>query len=430
LRLEEKEASPTPRETGSPPRGYNPAVLVLPHGRNEVCPTMRTRPGKFWLAIAWLAAALASSAQPRYSAAQQPPARTSPAPAPAKATPTRPARIEMEVSLEPGLSPTASHDWHKILTDLKVDGVRLRGALPTDKPEITTTGTATAPTYKVMGRLSGSSVLTVPGGRFQTNDRAALGAWLTKLREEGPARAAGGPRLPFGLTKDQFAQVSHDLTQQVRFSTLGKTPTEVIDKVAESLAIPLTADRAQAALLKGAPPVDVELQGMSAGTVAAYVLNNAGLALAPRANRGQPLGYTIINAETKDQRWPIGLPPVRPKTELAPKMFETVPVELDEVEISTLLASISERTNLPVLTDHRSLAKANIDLDKTVVSLPKKNLVYASVLDRTLGPKFLEYEIRVDDAGKPFLFIRAVRAGEAIEPRAGKSRLNSKGPAP
>jgi hypothetical protein len=273
-----------------------------------------------------------------------------------------------------------------------------------------------------MARLSGSSVLTVPGGRFQTSDRAALSAWLTKLREEGPARASGGPRLPFGLTQEQFTQVGKDLTQPVTFSTVGKTPTEVIDKLASSLAIPLTADRAQAALLKAAPAIDVELQGLSAGTAAAYVLNNAGLALAPRSGRGQPLGYAIINGETKDQRWPIGLPPVRPKTELAPKMFETVPVELDEVEISTLLDHISERTKLPILVDRRSLAKVNVDLATTTVSLPKKNLVYASVLDRTLGPKFLEYEIRVDDAGKPFLYIRAVRAGAAIEPRVGKSK--------
>jgi hypothetical protein len=387
---------------------------------------MRSRPGKSWLAIVWWAAALTIVARAGHSAQAQ----LSSAPATPRATPARLARIDMEVSLEPGLSPTASHDWHRILTDLKVDGVRLRGAKPTDKPEITTSGTATAPTYKVMARLSGSSVLTVPGGRFQTSDRAGLGAWLTKLREEGPARAAGGPRLPFGLTQDEFGQVSKDLTQLVRFSTVGKTPTEVIDKLATSLAIPLTADRAQAALLKAAPAVDVELQGLSSGTAAAYVLNNAGLALAPRSGRGQPLGYAIINADGKEQRWPIGLPPVRPKTELAPKMFETVPVELDEVEISTLLEHISERTKLPVLTDRRSLAKVNVDLATTVVSLPKKNLVYASVLDRTLGPKFLEYEIRVDDAGKPFLFIRAVRAGAAIEPRVGKSKLNSQGQTP
>jgi len=379
---------------------------------------MRFRASNPLVAIAWLAIALTIVV----GSGRRVQAQISSGAAPPRVAPARSARIEMEVSMEPGLSPTASHDWHKILTDLNVDGVRLRGAKPTDKPEITTSGTASSPSYKVMARLSGSSVLTVPGGRFQTSDRAALGAWLTKLREEGPARASGGPRLPFGLTQDQFTQVGKDLTQRVTFSTKGKTPTEVIDKLASSLALPLTADRAQAALLKAAPAVDVELQGLSAGTAAAYVLSNAGLALAPRSARGQPLGYAIINAETKDQRWPIGLPPVRPKTELAPKMFETVPVELDEVEISTLLEHISERTKLPILVDRRSLAKVNVDLATTTVSLPKKNLVYASVLDRTLGPKFLEYDIRVDDAGKPFLFIRAVRAGVAIEPRAGQSK--------
>lgn len=387
---------------------------------------MRARPGNFRFAIGWLAATLALSAlSPPCFAAQPAPAKSTPAPAaPARTGPSRPARIEMEISLEPGLPPTASHDWQRVLTELNVDAVRIRGSKPLDKPEITTAGTATAPTYKVLGRLSGSSTLTVPGGRFQTHDRAALAAWLTKLREEGPARAAGGPRLPFGLTQEQFGQVSRDLTQKVSFSTVGKTPTDVIDKLARSLSIPLTADRVSAVQLKGAPPVDVELQGMSAGTAAAYVLSGAGLALAPQSAKGQ-LGYTVISADSKEQRWPIGLPPTRPKTELAPAMFETVKVELDEIEISTLLVSISEQTGLPVLTDHRSLAKAKIDLTKTTVSLPSKRLVYASVLDRTLGPKFLEYDIRVDDAGKPFLFIRAVRAGEAIVPRAGKSKGKS-----
>ncbi|HEY2838901.1 MAG TPA: hypothetical protein VGJ26_07120 [Pirellulales bacterium] len=308
------------------------------------------------------------------------------------------------------------------MTELKVDGVRLRSATPTDKIEITTTGSAAAPAYKVVGRLSGSSVLTLPGGRFQTSDRAALGAWLAKLRQEGPGRATGGPRVPFGLTKDQFEQVSRDLSQTVSFSTVGQSPTEFVDKLAGSLALPLTADRQQARLLKTAAPLDVELQGISAGVALAYTLDGAGLALAPRAETGKPLGYAIINAESNAQRWPIGLPPKRPKTELAPEMFETIEVELDDVELNRVLDSIGEATKLPVLTDRRSLAKANIDLAKTRVSLPNKKLVYASVLDRTLGPKFLEHEIRVDDAGRPFLFIRAVRAAPAAEPRPAKSK--------
>ena len=189
------------------------------------------------------------------------------------------------------------------------------------------------------------------------------------------------------------------------------------------MAYPLAGDRASAALLKAAPPIDVELRGMSAGTSAAYVLSGAGLALAPREDSDKPVGYSLINVESKEQRWPIGLPPEQPKPQLVPAMFELIEVELDNVELSRVLDSIGEALEVPILIDRRGLAEAKIDLAKTRVSHPARKLSYASVLDHTLGAKFLDNELRVDDAGRPFIFIRAARRGAPRRSAQGEVAL-------
>jgi len=188
----------------------------------------------------------------------------------------------------------------------------------------------------------------------------------------------------------------------------------------------VTGDNVSAQALKLSPPLDVELRGMTAGTAAAYVLDVAGLALAPRVDATKPIAYALIPADSKQQRWPIGLPPQRPKPELAPALFETIEVELDDVELSRVLESVGEAIHIPILVDRRSLAKAQIDLTKTRVSLPARRLVYASVLDRALGAKFLENELRIDDAGQPFLLIRAASGAAPPAPKAKSAKPAAK----
>ena len=186
--------------------------------------------------------------------------------------------------------------------------LRIRAVEPADKPAITSTGNVAAPAYKVLGVVTRSGELLLPGGKFRATDKARLGQWLTALRTEGPERAKGGSRLPFGLTKEQFQQVHDDLARPLSFSTLGLTPSDFVHRAADVLQLPLASDAASAGLLTAGAPLDAELRGLSAGTGLAYVLELQGLSITPRRDPRGALSYAIAPARDKGEHWPTGWP--------------------------------------------------------------------------------------------------------------------------
>ncbi len=99
------------------------------------------------------------------------------------------ARIDMVLGTDPQFPATSQRDWYDLFTSLKVDNVQIRSAIASEKLEIASQGTEASPRYRVVGRLTPSNDLVLPGGRFGLRDRAGLQRWLDTLRNEGPDRA-------------------------------------------------------------------------------------------------------------------------------------------------------------------------------------------------------------------------------------------------
>ena len=64
---------------------------------------------------------------------------------------------------------------------------------------------------------------------------------------------------------------------------------------------------------------------------------------------------------------------------------------------------------VPILMDYNAMARHGIDPAKAMVAMPAMRTVYATALRRLLGKVGLRYEIRVDEAGKPFLWITTMK---------------------
>jgi hypothetical protein len=341
----------------------------------------------------------------------------------AAAAQTRPARVDMELVADRQTQTSAQQQWYELLTELKVDALRLRvnSADAPEKPAITPAGRPEAPAYKVVGILTRSGELILPGGRFRATDRAQIAAWLTKLREEGPERARGGPRLPFGLTKEQFAGAQQDLSRAIGFSTKGLAADDFVDRVADLVRHSVTGEANVEALLTAGKPVDAELKGLSAGTALAYVLAQKGLTFAPRLDSSRQLAYMIAPIRKSQEQWPIGWPSKQPKRDLLPALFDTVEVELNDVELARVLSAVAEHVPAPILVDGPALAAEKKDLEKIKVSLPAKRSIYESVLDKVLVPKMLTHEMRVDEAEHPFLWITSARRASDTQAKPKKN---------
>lgn len=314
-------------------------------------------------------------------------------------------RVEMVLVTDPDFSATSSRDWYQFVLDAKVDNLQIRQARATDKPDVVVRGTDAQPIYRVTGVLTGAGRLQLPGKEISLRDATSLKAWLTTLRNEGPARAGGAPRQPFGLSAEQLLAVHKDLSQPFDFSTKGLDIRSVLSKLGQKLKHPLLADAATLQTVTAAEKIADELNGVASGTALACLLRPSGLALVPRLGTNRQPELLIAKVAEGGEAWPVGWPPKKPERNLLPGNFELVNVELEDVPLSQVTDAISERLKTPFLFDHNGLARKGIDPAKVMVSQPNKQTMYDIVLRKTLFKAGLRHEVRVDEADKPLVWI-------------------------
>ncbi len=317
-------------------------------------------------------------------------------------------RIEIEVCTEPGFPIADAGKWNTLLGELGLSNVRIRGAKPGDAPSIKRHGTDDKPSYSVVGILTPDGKLNLPNrARFAIGDKARLEAWFAKVRGDGIEAIATKPAA-FGLLPSQLVEVHEALQVPVKFSTKGQAPRDVVKKIADTLPLKFVTDTASQSALGSPEIVADELQGLSAGTVIAAVLRPLGLVMVPEKAAGK-LRLRIADSRGVKEHWPIGWPPKAAAGETVPELFKFLNVEVTDVSLGKTLAAIGERVKVPIIIDYNALARLEVDLATTNVELPKVNTFYGKALDRILVQANLKYEVRADEADKPFLWISGLK---------------------
>jgi hypothetical protein len=328
------------------------------------------------------------------------------------------APVELELATERGVQITAPHEWLQLLTAIGVRDVRIRAQQIGDELEATNVGTADRPRYHVLGILSSGDRLKLPGGTFTKQDRAGLKDYFDRLSADG-AESLTAARGRFGLTAKELQSVTADLTQPIDFETKDQPPLEVIERLQSSFTVQLALDPAAGRALGDAEPVADELRGISTGTGLAMILRRAGLVLRPEKKRGEPVTLRVLPAsgdaltastlgETENDEiavWPIGWRPEQTPGNTAPNLFRPRNAEIDGYTLAEALAAIQPRTHVPMYFDHAALAAKQIDPATIQVRLARTRAGYKRVIDRILAQARLHSQLRVDEAGRPFLWI-------------------------
>jgi hypothetical protein len=325
----------------------------------------------------------------------------------AAAAPLRAAgRVELELVGDARAgTPMGFQQWLQTLSRAGVKNVRIRTAQPTDRVKIDVQGTDQNPVYMVTGMITSGDEVLVPGARFKRSEVAGLVRWLDDLAERGPPDRREA-KSAFGLTAKQLQQVHDDLSRPVGFSTRGVTPSEAVEKIGRRLTLPVQVTGELAG--GDGEKIAEELSGLSCGTALAYVLRPAGYCLVPRQT-GRGLVYAVAKARLDQEVWPIGWPPEEPPAKILPGLFESHPVNVQNVSAAKLLAAVSGQLKVPVLMDYNALARHGIDPDKAMVSMPQARTNYSLALRKLLFKAGLKFEVRVDEAGKPFLWVSTVK---------------------
>jgi hypothetical protein len=312
--------------------------------------------------------------------------------------------VSFELATDEGFSMTGAQRWIDALKDLDQAGLRIRGGQPGDKTEVINRGTEAAPRYHVIGILTANNQLALPNGRFSLNDRAGIAKWIAKLQEGGIEGLTTG-KAAFGLTSEELVDFDQRLATPINFDTKGVRAGDVARKIVQSLPLEssVSADAARG-FARNELVLD-ELNGLSAGTALAATLRPLGLVLSPEKPRGGKVRLVISDVREVQESWPVGWPSQAPPNRTAPKLYEYLTVEIKETALSEAIAAIQSRVETPFLLDHNGMARERIDLKAVNVSFPKKRVQYLRVLDQILFQAQLKSEVRLDEAGKPFLWI-------------------------
>jgi len=193
----------------------------------------------------------------------------------------------------------------------------------------------------------------------------------------------------------------------VTFSTPGITRREAVERIAAQLGPPLSIEPALADAL-AEDSVAEQLQGLSSGTALAYVLRPAGMCLVPRGPGDRP-ACAVVRARANLEIWPVGWEPERPVREVLPALFEFHNVNIQNVPVGRTLEAIGKILKAPVLLDHNALARWGIDPAKALVTHPRSRTTYGIALGKILFQAGLKYEVRLDEARQPFLWVTSLK---------------------
>jgi hypothetical protein len=319
-----------------------------------------------------------------------------------------PPQIDMVILAESSPSTsTVGRKWGDLLTSLGVGSLQVRTAHPGEKIGIEVRGTKETPIYRVTAKLADSD-LVVQGGKFELSDRAAIVKWLGDLGENGVAGITQR-KGAFGLLAKQLADARDGLAQPLGFQTKGLSAPEALDKIRGQLKNTLTVDDAAAKSLAADDLVRDELNGLSAGTALAAIARPAGAILQPKKSDDGEIEYVIVKATAGDESWPIGWPPEQHDVKVVPQLLDTLNVEIRDTPASQAIDAIQARMKLPFLYDYNSIVKQRIDLAKKVTIPPAKKAYYDVVLRQILFQAGLKYDLRVDEAGKPLMWITTLK---------------------
>lgn len=313
-------------------------------------------------------------------------------------------RVTLEVVATDRFAVTKAQKWASDLGELGFASVRIRLA-DGERPLPEISGEPGDASRKVIGVLSATDELFLPGGRFRRGDIAGIAAWLKELVEGTPEEA---PRTAFGLSAEELVELHTQLAAAVRQPTKDQAVSSVANALVRELPYPVQVSTAAKTRLADAEPVREELAGLSSGTSLAAVLRPLGLGLAP-AKQERGIVLVVDDFRNLQESWPIGWPLQEKESDIVPKLLDFLPVEINKTPIADTVAAIAGRLELPVLYDHNALARHRIDPWTETSSLPETRTYYRRILDRTLVPAGLKAEVRLDEAEKPFLWISTVK---------------------
>jgi hypothetical protein len=302
-----------------------------------------------------------------------------------------------------------AQEWVQVFERIGYE-VRIRQPILDDKADVSEKQVGTTRVVTVIGKLDRGGNVSFPGKAFARSDGTKLKEWLNELKTYGAQGNPKGKPL-WGLTEAQFAivysAVGKKIETEVEGMPLAQALTEIGVPEKYPLRLTVAAREWLASEYPKPQPVRNRLQGMSLGTALAILLNEYGLGFRPLRTAEGAMELAVDPLKVNRDAWPAGweLKEGQSRQQLAPKLFEFVPVELEKASITDVLAAVSQKTGLPIHVDHYRIEGKSINIDELTVTVAPRRTTWSLLLKSATNPNKLTRRLQIDELGQPFLWI-------------------------
>lgn len=317
------------------------------------------------------------------------------------------ATLTFEIITPTGMgSRVASQNWGRVFAKLgHIVTVRQQTKRDGDGPDeaVTQTETSSSRRIKAIGMLDKSGRVHFGSQSFGLTDESKLRDWITGLKKYG---VQGDPKDQpmWGLNPEQFDTIFRAMAKPVDADVKGMSLPEAITAIKIPSDFPIKwEDGAKNIAAKG-KKVDRDLRLFGRGTVLGVLLADAGLGFVPRRQPDGSIAVLITN-RNKSDHWPVGWLPQLSIAKTLPSFYKRIDVSLPNVSLTRVFSAIESSQKLPILVDHHHIKAKGQEFDKMKVEIRPRKMSWNNVIRTATTKNRLSYEVRVDELGKPFVWV-------------------------
>ncbi len=322
------------------------------------------------------------------------------------APPSRTLEVEVLIQSQPSYRINAQ-EWGRVFQQLGYS-VKFREPRAGEAPRIEDLDKDDFIATRVVAAMAADGSIRIGKQKFDTETTQPLISALEEIRKHG-AKGPPDSSPTWGLTDDQFKDVVQLLAAPV------ENPVELQSSILaiESIGLPgnmkmkfTDAAREQALGKKPASAAEtIELKGFTKGSAIAIVLTQYGLGFRPRYVAPGHFDIEIDRGDESSNMWPVGWKPEQSFSEILPAYFRAIPLDVEDVNINALAGAISEKIAVPHFSSAHVLKSKGLDID-TLKYTRRNDRISPARLLTAVGDKMdLGFDIRVDEAGKMFLWV-------------------------
>lgn len=320
----------------------------------------------------------------------------------------------VEIASQAGPHGTAPKKWLQRLDEAGAGTTRLVSGGGAE-PRLEDLGRSPSgrPLVKVYAVLNRRGELLLPGAegpqRFTLSDRRGLAEYFERLEAEGETGVTA-KRAKYGLTEAEFTDLFTRLSKPLPPLDEGASLGDAVRTASETTRVEIAPTGGARSALGSTAEGATEVAGLSVGTSLALLLRQEGLALAVDKPIGRPTRLRVTPARDADDPWPLGYKPERSPSQTAPVLMEFLTVEVDGYSLQEAIDAIAPRLvhkgrPLPIVWDRFALRRDAIDPATVTVDFPRKRTYYKGLLDKLARQARLGVELRLDEAGAPYLWL-------------------------